>query len=31
MGGIELDCSAYDAQTDKEIPMEDLDFEDKEK
>jgi penicillin-binding protein 1A len=31
MGDIELDCSAYDAQTDKEIPMEDLDFEDKEK
>jgi len=27
MGDIELDCSAYDAQTEKEIPMEDLDFE----
>lgn len=26
MGDIELDCSAYDAQTEKEIPMEDLDF-----
>lgn len=31
MGSIELDCSVYDAQTDKEIPMEDLDFEDNEK
>lgn len=26
MGNIELDCSAYDAQTQKDIPMEDLDF-----
>lgn len=26
MGDIELDCSAYDAQTEKDIPMEDLDF-----
>lgn len=26
MGDIELDCSAYDAQTEKEIPIEDLDF-----
>lgn len=31
MGNIELDCSAYDAQTDREIPMEELDFEDKDK
>ena len=31
MGDIELDCSVYDAQTDKENPIEDLDFEDKEK
>jgi penicillin-binding protein 1A len=30
MGNIELDCSAYDSQTDKENP-EGLDFEDKEK
>ncbi|MBI3519208.1 MAG: transglycosylase domain-containing protein [Bacteroidetes bacterium] len=29
MGNIELDCSAYDAQTEKDIPMEDLDFESK--
>ncbi|MCD6019663.1 MAG: rane carboxypeptidase/penicillin-binding protein [Bacteroidetes bacterium] len=28
MGDIELDCSVYDAQTEKDIPMEDLDFED---
>lgn len=27
MGNIELDCSVYDAQTEKDIPMEDLDFE----
>lgn len=26
MGDIELDCSVYDAQTEKEIPMGDLDF-----
>lgn len=26
MGDIELDCSAYDAQTEKDIPIEDLDF-----
>jgi penicillin-binding protein 1A len=26
MGDIELDCSVYDAQTEKDIPMEDLDF-----
>ncbi len=26
MGDIELDCSAYDAQTEKDIPMEELDF-----
>ena len=31
MGDIELDCSVYDAQTDKDNPIEDLDFEDKEK
>lgn len=28
MGNIEMDCSVYDAQTEKDIPMEDLDFED---
>ena len=26
MGDIELDCSAYDAQSEKDIPMEELDF-----
>lgn len=26
MGNVELDCSVYDAQTEKDIPMEDLDF-----
>ncbi len=26
MGNIEMDCSVYDAQTEKEIPLEDLDF-----
>ena len=30
MGNIELDCSVYDAQSDKENP-EELDFEDKDK
>ena len=29
MGDIELDCSVYDAQTEKDTPMEDLDFEEK--
>jgi len=27
MGDIELDCSVYDAQTEKEIPIEELEFE----
>lgn len=31
MGDIELDCSKYDAQSALDIPMEDLDFEEKEK
>jgi penicillin-binding protein 1A len=31
MGDIELDCSVYDAQTEKDIPMEDLDFDDNDK
>jgi penicillin-binding protein 1A len=31
MGNIELDCSVYDAQTEKDIPMEDLDFDDNDK
>lgn len=31
MGDIELDCSVYDAQTEKDIPMEDLDFDSEEK
>ncbi len=26
MGNIELDCSVYDAQTEKDIPIDDLDF-----
>jgi penicillin-binding protein 1A len=29
MGDIELDCSVYDAQTEKDTPIEDLDFEEK--
>ena len=28
MGDVELDCSKYDAQTEKDIPIESLDFED---
>ncbi len=31
MGDIELDCSAYDALTDKEMPIEDFDFDNGEK
>ena len=31
MGNVELDCSAYDAQTEKDIPMEDLDFDSNDK
>ncbi|MES2565287.1 MAG: transglycosylase domain-containing protein [Bacteroidota bacterium] len=31
MGNIELDCSVYDAQTEKDIPMEDIDFDDSDK
>lgn len=27
MGDVQLDCSTYDAQTEKEIPIEDMDFE----